>query len=264
MRKILFIFSIFLFGCGANNNSSGDNNENYLRAPYEMGEASESIVVSPHGDELTGVWYRDSSAGAVAHNSSWTREIPNMTEWARVQFEDNHPTFGARSVSVAHTNDPVYECFPPGTPRIYLHPFPFEIIQLPGRILMIYEYDGIIRNIYTDGREHRDDIGLTWMGDSIGYWEDNVLVVETANMNDSTWIDREGVPHSDQMTVIERFELRDDNSLWIDIEINDPVALNEPWISSTAYSRTDWTIEEFKCMDNASFLEWEDQILEYD
>jgi hypothetical protein len=72
------------------------------------------------------------------------------------------------------------------------------------------------------------------------------------------------VPHSDQMTVIERFELRDDNSLWIDIEINDPVALNEPWISSTAYSRTDWTIEEFKCMDNASFLEWEDQILEYD
>jgi len=129
---------------------------------------------------------------------------------------------------------------------------------------MIYEYDGIIRNIYTDGREHRDDIGLTWMGDSIGYWEDNVLVVETANMNDSTWIDREGVPHSDQMTVIERFELRDDNSLWIDIEINDPVALNEPWISSTAYSRTDWTIEEFKCMDNASFLEWEDQILEYD
>jgi hypothetical protein len=129
---------------------------------------------------------------------------------------------------------------------------------------MIYEYDGIMRNIYTDGREHRDDIGLTWMGDSIGYWEDNVLVVETANMNDSTWIDREGVPHSDQMTVIERFELRDDNSLWIDIEINDPVALNEPWISSTAYSRTDWTIEEFKCMDNASFLEWEDQILEYD
>ena len=101
---------------------------------------------------------------------------------------------------------------------------------------MIYEYDGIMRNIYTDGREHRDDIGLTWMGDSIGYWEDNVLVVETANMNDSTWIDREGVPHSDQMTVIERFELRDDNSLWIDIEINDPVALNEPWISSTAYS----------------------------
>jgi hypothetical protein len=255
MRKyFFFMLSLLLIGCGQNTSQN-------------INDAAEAVSVDPaleHGADFSGVWTRDNGAGARAHNSSWSREIPDMTPWAREQFDVHLPTFGARAVAVADTNDPVYECYPPGTPRIYLHPFPMEILQMPGRILMIYEYDGIMRNIYTDGREHRDDIGVTWMGDSIGYWDQDVLVVETRNMRDDTWIDREGVPHSEEMTVIERFQLRDENSLWIDIEITDPVALNTPWVTSQAYRKTDWTIEEFKCMDNVSFAAWEDQILEYD
>jgi hypothetical protein len=226
--------------------------------------AQEASANLTPGADLSGVWTRDNSAGATSHNSSWSREIPNMTEWAQAQFDGHMPTFGERAVSVSDTNDPVYACYPPGTPRIWLHPFPWEIIQMPGRVLMIYEYDGFIRNIFTDGRGHREGIGNSWMGDSIGYWDDDVLVVETTNMRDDTWIDREGVPHSEEMVVIERFHLRDDNSLWIDIEITDPVALNEPWVTSQAHRKTDWTLEEFRCMDNVSFSEWEEQILEYD
>jgi hypothetical protein len=215
-----------------------------------------------HGADLSGVWTRANQDVDLAHNSSWSREIPGMTDWAQQQFDVSLPTFGSRAVSVGDTNDPVYECFPPGTPRIWLHPFPMEFIQLPGRIVMIYEYDGIVRNIYTDGRDHADFV--TWMGSSIGHWEDDVLVVETINMNDSTWIDREGVPHSQDMVVIERFQLRDDNQLGIHVEVTDPVALTEPWVSSTGYRKTDWTLEEFKCIDNVSFDAWEDQILQYD
>ena len=59
---------------------------------------------------------------------------------------------------VAETDDLVYKCYPPGTPRIYIHPFPMEIIQLPGRVLMVFEYDHLVRQIYTDGREHRTDL----------------------------------------------------------------------------------------------------------
>ena len=94
------------------------------------------------------------------------------------------------------SNDPVYDCFPPGTPRVYFHPFPMEIIQLPGRTLILYEYHHSIRQIYTDGRGHRTDLAPLWMGDSTGYWDGDTLVVETVNFNDKTWLDREGLPHS--------------------------------------------------------------------
>ena len=58
-----------------------------------------------------------------------------MTPWAEERYSQSKPTFGPRGVPVLETNDPVYACFPPGTPRIYMHPFPVEIIQTPGRIV---------------------------------------------------------------------------------------------------------------------------------
>ena len=192
--------------------------------------------------------------------------MPNfapMTDWAMARFEVTRPTFGPRSVSVADTNDPVYECFPPGTPRIYFHPFPMEIIQSPGRVMMVFEYDHLIRQIYTDGREHRDDLSPGWMGDSIGHWEGDTLIVETTNFNDKTWIDRRGVGHSEELKVVERIRIDDDGILQIDITIEDPVAFTEPWTGQRQYGRVDWDIEEFMCMDNASFLDFEQEVLEY-
>ena len=161
-----------------------------------------------------------------------------MTDWARERFEQAKPTFGARSVAVADTNDPVYQCFPPGTPRVYLHPFPMEIIQLPGRVMMVFEYDHLIRQIFTDGRGHREDLAPSWMGDSTGHWEGDTLVVE-------------------------RIRRTDDDKLQIDITIEDPIALNAPWQGQRVYRRVDWDIEEFMCMDNVNFTEFEDEILEY-
>ena len=85
-----------------------------------------------------------------------------------------------------------------------------EIIHSEGRVLMLFEYDHVVRQIYTDGREHRTDLAPMWMGDSTGHWEGKTLVVETVNFNDKTWIDREGVPHSDQLRVEERIHLDDE------------------------------------------------------
>jgi len=217
-----------------------------------------------HGADLRGVWTNDPPAETRAfQNSTYTGQLPAMTGWAREQYDRARPTFGAKSVPVADTNDPVYQCFPPGTPRIYLHPFPMEIIQTEGRVLMVFEYDHLVRQIFTDGRQHRDDLAPSWMGDSTGYWDGDTLVVETVNFNDKTWLDREGVPHSEQLRVVERIRRIEPDRLQIDVTMEDPVALTEPWVGQRHYRRVDWSIEEFMCMDNVNFTAFEEEILEY-
>jgi hypothetical protein len=221
--------------------------------------------MSGHGADFSGVWFNNPPQEMRAfQNSAFGPEPPAMTPWAQAKFDEAKPTFGDRAVPVAETNDPVYECFPPGTPRIYFHPFPMEIVQTPGRILMVFEYDHIIRQIWTDGREHRDDLAPMWMGDSTGHWEGDTLVVETTNFNDRTWIDREGVPHSEQLRVLERLHINDNGDLQIDITIEDPVAFPAPWTGQRFYARSDWNIEEFMCMDNVTFEEYENEVLNYE
>jgi hypothetical protein len=101
------------------------------------------------------------------------------------------------------------------------------------------------------------------MGDSIGRWDGDTLVVESANFNDSTWLDRTGVLHSESLRVIERIRLVAEDRLEIDITMADPVAFVEPWRGVRHLRRTDWAIEEFSCMDNVNFLEYEQQILNF-
>ncbi len=214
---------------------------------------------------LTGIWTNNPPESTRAfQNFSFSDDPPALTAWGRERYEQSKPTFGDRGVPVGDTNDPVYECFPPGVPRAYLHPFPVEIVQTPGRVLMLFEYDHLIRQIYTDGREHRTDLAPMWMGDSIGRWEGDTLVVDTVNFNDKGWLDRRGVPHSDQLRVEERFRLVDADHLQVDIRIEDSVALAEPWVSQRFLMRTDWQIEEHACMDNVNFAGYEEGIQQFD
>jgi hypothetical protein len=227
--------------------------------------AAQTLSAAEHGADLSGVWTNDPPADTLAfQNDSWGAEQPALTEWGRARFDTAKPSRGPRGVSVTETDDPVYACYPPGTPRIYLHPFPMEIVQTPGRVLMIYEYDHLIRQIYTDGRGHRDDLAPSWMGDSIGRWDGATLVVETVNFNDKTWLDRLGVQHSEDLRVVERIRLSGAEHLEIDITMEDPLALAAPWHGKRRLRRTDWAIEEFSCMDNTNFLEYEKQILEFE
>jgi hypothetical protein len=217
-----------------------------------------------HAANLGGVWNGHRAPGGGSYGGyGFSEELPPMTAWAMERYQSAKPTFGPTSVSVADTNDPVYQCFPPGTPRIYFHPFPMEIIELPGRIMMVFEYDHLIRQIYTDGRGHRDDLAPGWMGDSIGFWEGDTLVVETTNFNDKTWVDRRGVPHSEQLRVVERIHVNDEGLLQIDITVEDPVAFTASWTGQRFYERVDWNIEEFVCMDNVTFLDFEQEVLDY-
>ena len=223
-----------------------------------------STGVDEEGVDLSEIWIR--RYDYRYQNYAFTAEPPSMTPWATKRFEATRPAFGPRSVAVADTNDPVYECLPPGTPRIYAHPAPFEILQTPGRMMIVYEFQHLVRRVFTDGREHRQDRLATWMGESIGHWEGDTLMLETVNFNDKTWIDRRGVPHSDQLRVVERIRRTDGNELIIDITVEDPVAFTEPWTVRRVFDSVDWRLEESVCsvLANSSFEEFERTLLDYD
>ncbi len=95
-----------------------------------------------------------------------------MTPWAEAKYRTAKPVFGPNKKPAKDSNDPVYGCFPPGVPRVYLHRKPMEIIQLSNEVIMMFEYARLVRHIYTDGRPHDKFLDPPlWMGDSIGKWE---------------------------------------------------------------------------------------------
>ena len=158
-----------------------------------------------------------------------------MTPWAEAKYKAAKPVFGPNKKTAKDSNDPIYHCFPPGVPRIYLHRKPMEIIQLSNEVIMMFEYARFVRHIYTDGRPHDEFLDPPlWMGDSIGKWEGDTLVVDVIGFNDKTWLDRIGHPHSDALHLVERIRRVDHATLADDITIDDSKAYKKPWtIQST-------------------------------
>jgi hypothetical protein len=211
--------------------------------------------------DLSGVWNMHSTPAQRKYTgSTYTAEPPDMTAWGNEKYMANKPSNGPRTHSLKDTDDPVLkQCLPPGTPRIYLQPFPFQIVQTPKEILMIFEYDHTVRQIFMDGRSHPEDITPTYMGNSIGKWDaNNTLVVDTVGFNDKTWLDRDGHPHSDQLHVTERFHRVDRDNMTIDITMEDPKALAKPWTTQLNFQyKPDWDVMELVCTDNGAFENFE-------
>ena len=181
--------------------------------------------------------------------ATFTKEGPEMTPWAQAKFKQAKNSNGGE-YTLDTTNDPVLtRCSPPGTPRVYFHPYPFEFVHTPKQTLMLFEYDHTNRRIFTDGRAVPSDPDLTWMGTSVGRWEGNTtLVVETVGLDERTWLDRLGHPHSDQLKVTERFRRMDQDHLEIDFTMTDPKALVKPWTATFYYElRPNWELGEISC-----------------
>ena len=171
-----------------------------------------------------------------------------MTPWAEKRYSEAKSTFGPRAVPVEESNSPDYGCLPPGVPYIYFRPHPFEFVQAPDRVIMLFEYDHYVREIYTDGRKHPPDLDPTWMGHSIGWYEGDTLVVDTVGFNNKTWLDRVGHPHSDELHLVERFRRLNHDTLTDDITIDDPKAYTKPWNATLNFElKPDWDIGEFVC-----------------
>ena len=128
-------------------------------------------------------------------------------------------------------DNPDAHCLPMGFLQFHNHPEPRKIIQTPGVLLMIYEANSGLRQIFTDGRSlPGKDAEPWWYGYSVGKWEGDTLVVETTGFIDNNiWLDVRGSPMTDAAKVIERFRRPDYANLEIEITVDDPKAYTKPW-----------------------------------
>lgn len=127
-------------------------------------------------------------------------------------------------------DNPDAHCLPMGLMQLHEHPQPRKIIQTPNLIVMIYEANSGLRQIFMDGRTlPPTDAQPWWYGYSIGHWEGDTLVVETSGFRDDVWLDINGSPLTNKGRMIERFRRPTFGKLDIDVTIDDPSAYTKPY-----------------------------------
>jgi hypothetical protein len=145
------------------------------------------------------------------------------------------------------------DCVPLGIPQTFVTPYPFQIIQTSKFLLMIFEYPNTFRYIWTDGRPHPVDPDPTWMGDAIGRWEGDTLVVDNVGFNDKTEVS--GYMHTEALHVVERYR-RVDTGLQYDVTVEDPNVFASPWMLPTRIlpARPDLErVDEFVCENKVDY-----------
>jgi hypothetical protein len=140
-------------------------------------------------------------------------------------------------IRAGKSEDPMKVCLPPGTPRDMLSPGPFMIVQTPAKITMLHESRHLIRHVYLDGPLKLEDADPWWEGHFSGYWDGDVLVIETAGFNGEQWLDSSGLPQSPNMKVVERFRLIGPDTLEDTITIEDPEFYSAPWTARLTFRR---------------------------
>ena len=169
------------------------------------------------------------------------REPPQYQDWA-----------AAKQKALTAVDDPTAQCLLPGVPRITSMPMPFEIVQTPKKIVILYESFHAFRIIPIDAQlRHPDDVTPTWMGDSVAKWDGDSLVVDVIGFNDKTWLGGVGTVHSEALHVVERFTPKPDGTLAYEATVNDPKALTKPWVTgATLRTPKNARVEEYECIEN--------------
>jgi len=191
------------------------------------------------------------SDGKPDLNGSWNLPYtPNMAkEIGELPFTEAGKAAYAK-VNTAY--DPTGFCLFPGVPRINNSPFPMRIVQTADSIVFLYEYMTTYRAVPLGVREHSKNAQPTFLGDSIGWWDGDALVVDTVALNDRTWLDTAGHPHSDALHVTERYRLTDEKHIAYEVTVDDPKIYTRPWTNHRVLDRLKPGdhLMEYSCEEN--------------
>ena len=210
--------------------------------------------------DLAGIWTRNSTPGGYGGGGTcrdcgdrgFGVNVPPLTPLGQKMFDANKPSYGRnlgspeaaahpeepigrrRAVPPANGTDPYQTCNPMGPSRALIYPDPVEFIVLPDRIYQHFEWGYGLRTIWTDGRKPLMDPDLPrWWGYSAGRWDGDTFVVTTTGVDDRTWVDHFGYPHSVDMVFEERFRRIACAALELSMTITDPKIYTAPFKSET-------------------------------
>jgi len=163
---------------------------------------------------------------------------------------------GAEKFRVARAADDTGQyssCMPPGIPQSFFVPYYTQIVQAPKQIVIAHEYLNLHRIIPTDGRAHPPDPDPSWMGNAVGKWEGDTLVIDSIGYNDRTEIN--GYKHTESLHVVERISRPDVNTLSYEATIEDPNVFAGPWVIRRTFPLLPEydSINEFVCENNRDY-----------
>ena len=183
-----------------------------------------------------------------APNFGFSLEEPPMQPWALERYRAARKGAASARDRGREAMDPILYCMPHGMPRVYTTPFPLEIAQAPGRVIMMFESLNQTRRIFTDGRKHPEGMPRSYMGHSTGQWDGDTLVVETVGLigNDQTWLDTLGHPNTDALRIVERIRRLSHDTLEINFLFDDPKTYTKPWGGRKVFQlKPNWELMEY-------------------
>jgi hypothetical protein len=204
--------------------------------------------------DLSGIWQVLNTAAWDIQDHAASLGVPGgqgVVEGNEIPYQPSALARKRDNYANRRTADPETKCYEPGVPRATYMPYPFQIVQTPTFVGILYEYIHLTRHIYLDGTPHpKGPIDNWWMGDSRAHWEGNTLVVDVIHFTDQTWFDRAGNFHSDALHVVERYTPTDRDHLLYEATIEDPKVFTRPWkMSMPLYRRQEPNVQllDYEC-----------------
>jgi len=194
--------------------------------------------------DISGVWQVTQYQTGIRTTAG---ELPPLTPAGMAAYQRNL----AERRELKPRND-MTRCVPTGTPRVMWAPLPMMILQTRRKITFVHEYQHQLRHIYLDEPlPAREDIELSFMGESVGRWEGQTLVIETFALHADTVLDREGLPKTPEMRIVERLRLIDDGQRLEDLmTLTDPDMYERPWTARVVYERRPGLqLKEYNCLE---------------
>jgi hypothetical protein len=188
---------------------------------------SASPAPAPRPD-ISGTW-RNPGGQALRPTQG---DVP-LTPWAAERMKAARPTF---SNDFRETTDPaVLYADPNGYPRILMHPMKFKLVQTDDYVYQLWEYNQNWRQIALN-RPHSPDAAPAWYGNAVGKWEGDMLVVDSLGYKGPTWLDSRGLPHTEDLHIVERIR-REGDTLAMELTFDDPGAFTKPWSAQLKFER---------------------------
>ena len=214
--------------------------------PIPVGTPGGPIYTPPANQNISGVWWVQKYSPKIEIVGGG--DLP-FTPAGAAKYQANMA--GLRDGSIKDEARRV--CVPDGIPRILGNPYPYQIIQTPGQVTLVYEINHVIRPLPLDKPlPPADELEIFpyYSGHSSAHWEGDTLVIESAGFNEKTFIDATGAPHSDQMRTVERIRKVNDRTLENVVTVTDPVMFTRPWQARFVYDlHPEVRLEDYNCGD---------------
>jgi hypothetical protein len=226
-----------------------------LLMPFGVTAQQPAPSYNPH--DLNGVWLAQGGGGGrggrgergnntarpVADKRGFLADGGLLTQWGASSpltaaglkaVNTNLSGKGPRSVPPVNANDPLGDANPPGLARALVYNRPFQLIQTPDKVVQLFEWTRVWREIWTDREMPKDTDPFwgRWYGYSVGKWDGDTFVVDTVGLDARGWLDEWGDPISDQLRLTERWRRLDRDRLELILTVNDPGMYTKPWTTA--------------------------------